>query len=912
MAGPRDSQAPLFDGIVFCIIPSPELPKCEQDEITKILTRHGAQHVPYDGAADKIRNYTHVISPTADFPHYHAALDNFIHVVKPSWVAESVAAHRVNNPRSYSPDPHLIMSGVTIACAGLPAGDVEAIAGGVLAMGGTFSEPMTALVTHLVTRSLDDARCKVVLRKKLKCMILLPNWFDDCLRLGKRISERPYLLPDPAILKSPAAYRPQTNPDLAGAVTHSPTDMPNDTRKLTVFKDKRVMLAQDLGIGHGLRDILGGIIDKNGGKIVSNVDETDMYICFYRDGAEYIKASQVGKDVGNLSWLYHLITHDRWTSPLKRLLHYPVPRRGVPGFENAIISMSNYAGDERIYLQSLIKACGATYEKTLKNSCTHLVAAHQGGEKWLAAIDWNQDIVNHLWLEESYAKHQMQSISRPEYTYFPKATHLGEVLGQTHLDPHLLETKFYPREPGRVPLSTSRSHVANTSTPSELPSSRRVEDSVSTEKTEDKVPSFNDVMDWDPAPAADDASVLSDPPSEPADPESHSDAELPPKRKPEPAPAPAKKRGRLRKAEAKATPVPKATPTDKPTPAPARSSARRSSVLATPTFGWENEPPVRTSARSAKVKAEAKLAEAMEDVQAYEKERKRKSFIRPELEAEVPAAAKRKSSDAVASRGKRKSTEDVPLEEPAHKAKKSKTTGKRGIEQRMVLTGYERWANNPRLESGDTKKLRQLGIQLTEDCATATLLCAPKLLRTKKFICALAAAPTAVHTGFVDAALAADEPPDPADFPLEDDEGEKRLGLRLADSLARAKANKRALLKGWQVFCTEGVPGGVESMRAIVLANGGQLVVYKGRTAAEVKNRPKAGKETQGEEEQLILLSGDSKAERALWPKFKEMAQGVAMRPVVCRKEWLLDVALGQRVGWAEGWSWEGESQVSV
>lgn len=48
-------------------------------------------------------------------------------------------------------------------------------------------------------------------------------------------------------------------------------------------------------------------------------------------------------------------------------------------------------------------------------------------------------MVNHLWLEESYAKWQVQSLTNPKYSLFPPRTNLMEVVGQTSIDPNALE-----------------------------------------------------------------------------------------------------------------------------------------------------------------------------------------------------------------------------------------------------------------------------------------------------------------------------------------------------------------------------------------------------------------------------------------------------------------------------------------
>lgn len=225
-----------------------------------------------------------------------------------------------------------------------------------------------------------------------------------------------------------------------------PEALTEKTRELNVLRNKRVMLSSDLGIGSHLLASIEEVIVKAGGTVVKNLNKADIYICRYREGAEYRAASRANKEVGNLAWLYYIITHNRWTSPLRRLLHYPVSREGIPGFKGLRISLSNYAGEARAYLEHLIIATGAECTKTLKNDNTHLITAHDTSEKCAAAREWGLHVVNHLWLEESYAKWKMMPVSDPRYTHFPKRTNLGEVAGQTRLDRDLLERIFFPAD----------------------------------------------------------------------------------------------------------------------------------------------------------------------------------------------------------------------------------------------------------------------------------------------------------------------------------------------------------------------------------------------------------------------------------------------------------------------------------
>lgn len=272
--------------------------------------------------------------------------------------------------------------------------------------------------------------------------------FDDCFRLGKRIDEGPYLLPDPEILrKAPEdAVKIPSSQQLESAISTVPTG-PYETEgseKLVVFAQKKVMLSWDLPINAMLRKTITDKITKGEGEVVESVEDCDMFICQYRDGEQYVRAAQLGKDVGNLAWLYHLMVYNEWTSPLRRLLHYPVPRDGLPGFKDMRITLSNYGGEARIYLENLITAAGATYTRTMKADNTHLITARLHSEKCEAAKDWNIEIVNHLWIEESFAACQALPLNNLRYRHFPARTNLGEVIGQTFLDEPTLRAIYYP------------------------------------------------------------------------------------------------------------------------------------------------------------------------------------------------------------------------------------------------------------------------------------------------------------------------------------------------------------------------------------------------------------------------------------------------------------------------------------
>lgn len=120
---------------------------------------------------------THIISATSDFPDYERAVDALKAVVKPAWVEASLLKGRLANPKQYSPDPKLFFTGLVVCCADLPPGDEDAIIGGVLAMGGLYSSPVSRSVTHIVALTMDSEKCQTAVTRNLNCKIVLPHWY---------------------------------------------------------------------------------------------------------------------------------------------------------------------------------------------------------------------------------------------------------------------------------------------------------------------------------------------------------------------------------------------------------------------------------------------------------------------------------------------------------------------------------------------------------------------------------------------------------------------------------------------------------------------------------------------------------------------------------------------------------------
>jgi hypothetical protein len=702
--------------------------------------------------------------------------------------------------------------------------------------------------TFYLTGKFCDLRYYVVSKSSFR--------FDDCLRVGRRISERPYILPDPEILDVTAGAIPpsRTSPQIRDATNPNPVNdglLPTPaarlepSRAIKAFDKKKVKLGEDLNLTDNLKSVISGLISAGGGEVTSNIDQADVYICNYRDGHDYIKASQEKKDVGNLSWLYYLITHDVWTNPMRRMMHYPRPREGVPGFKSYRISISSYTGEARVYLENLIKASGAEFTKTFKQDNTHLITAHKQSEKCEAANEWGVNVINHLWLEDSYSKCQEQPLTDTKYIHFPPRTNLGEILGHTEIDREAVEKIFFSKT--RKPKSLKVAAVQQDSVSGSRLSKARV---------------------------ASDLGAHSSPLIE--------------------------KNRRTRTIEDVATPL-----------------AKRQ------TEGKENETPTVPGSRGAKDRALSKLHDSAADVAKFEKEMKRKGGVihggRRDKDAEVDGKAKKsKGRDSTASK---RSFEDVEAEdepssdeevtaEPANKSKRAKKDKLTPIKYRMLLTKDERWANNPEKESKDKGRMRELGLFITDDPKKVDLLCAPKVVRTKKFVSALACGPTLVSSAFLDFALKNNKLPAPEKFPLTDQDFVKTHKIHLEEAIPRAKQNQKRLLKDWTIYCTEGLTGGSDTYQDIVEANGGKCQIWKGKgiaTATASKRKIDMSDEVsqnlqEDEGDVLYLISEANKKEFGNWAKFREFAKKHDMIPRIVKTEWILHVAMAQYLHCKKEW----------
>lgn len=675
--------------------------------------------------------------------------------------------------------------------------------------------------------------------------------FDDCLKVGRRISERPYTLPDPEILGAddelPAIPHTRTSHQIRDATTPDPLNDPvppttpahlEAPRGIKAFDGKSVKLGEDLNIGSKLRSIITGMIENGGGCVTTKIDDADMLVCSYREGSDYITASQQQKDVGNLGWLYYLITHGVWTNPMQRMMHYPRPRQGVPNFNQYKISISSYTGEARVYLENLVKATGAEFTKTFKQDNTHLVAAHKNSEKCEAAAEWGVNIVNHLWLEDSYARCKEMPLTDSRYTYFPPRTNLGEVLGQTEIDRDATEKIFFPK--ALKPVKTTKAAPQQHAVPaSSVPIARTATDPV--------------------------AQII--PPAE--------------------------------KAKRTKSTIPAQTPI-----APRNYDGKENQT-----------PGSRGAKDRALSKLHDAAPDIAQFEKEMKRKGGVIHGGRRRVEDEIDDGKNPKGRESVSSkRSFEEMDEDEETEEEATgttgKNKKAKKDKLAPIKFRMLVTKLETWTNNEDKASKDKGRLRELGLFVTDDFKKVDLVCAPQPVRTKKFIAALACAPMLVSTSYLEYALKHNKLPPVDKHPLEARDFEQTNHFKLSEALERAKQNKHRLLRAWTIFCTSTVSGGFDTYKDIIEINGGKCVMWKGRTTTVTASKRRldpsdeevSQNQVEDEGDVLYLISDASKKEFPNWVKFRELATKHDMTPRIVKTEWLLSVAMRQMIHWDPEW----------
>ncbi|TFK90623.1 hypothetical protein K466DRAFT_543199 [Polyporus arcularius HHB13444] len=316
-----------------------------------------------------------------------------------------------------------------------------------------------------------------------------------------------------------------------------------------------------------------------------------------------------------------------------------------------------------------------------------------------------------------------------------------------------------------------------------------------------------------------------------------------------------------------------------PPPPPQRTSRRKSIVEnaeAGPSRATTSTSPTKLmrtpSKRSAATKATQKLHDViMPDVNSFQKEMKKgavRGIHEDEMErsaskAKTPAQAKGRKRPSIGSVGpeeeededeeempdrKKRKTSDVELvekdkgrgkkkgagprksttaetEDEGHEAVSSRKSGAATANDGAVAQAKNVRVMTTQLTLSDdvVKQLNKMGVKMVTKPSECTHLLVKSVVRTEKFLCAMAVAPYVLGekwarmSAFNRKLLPEDE------FAIEDEETEKKYHFNLADALKRAKRNAGKLFSGITFYVTPKVPVDTKLLKNVVAANGGQL-----------------------------------------------------------------------------------------
>ncbi|KAF9062435.1 BRCT domain-containing protein, partial [Rhodocollybia butyracea] len=305
--------------------------------------------------------------------------------------------------------------------------------------------------------------------------IIVPHWFDDVIKLGMgTLDVAPYEWPNPLVLQpghhsdDAEKKRKISSIDPSKAALYTTADMTAESAvaKISprqVFNGDRILLSTNLELGDR-RLAIESIVERADGVIVPleesadaeeekrKVLECDILVTKYRNGLAYFSAIKEPKVIASLSWLFHVVSIGTSTSPLERLLHYPIPNKHIEGFTEHKITITNFTGEAREYLKKLITIMGAEFTPSMSAKNTILIAAQADGTKTARAREWDIPIVNHTWLEDCFIKWKNLSVGKDRYIYFPPGVDLSPQLGNRGFD----EAVPYSEEPQEVEAEATK------------------------------------------------------------------------------------------------------------------------------------------------------------------------------------------------------------------------------------------------------------------------------------------------------------------------------------------------------------------------------------------------------------------------------------------------------------------------
>ncbi|KAK4057178.1 regulator of Ty1 Transposition [Microbotryomycetes sp. JL221] len=216
-----------------CYFLNDSLAPVVKDKLDQLLLSNGARQCPLEPTPSSssssssttplvrfnLDKITHVITDTLDFAEYHVLrpsqskqstdhniAEQRVKIVLPIWVTRSYDMQRLKAPQFFSPDKSLLFAGMGFACfdaspCHLPQLDVDAVQAAVTSLGGQFFSIPTRETTHVLALEPSGPAFERLLKyaPTLGMSIVLPHWFEECLKLGQIVPIDFYRFPNPPL-----------------------------------------------------------------------------------------------------------------------------------------------------------------------------------------------------------------------------------------------------------------------------------------------------------------------------------------------------------------------------------------------------------------------------------------------------------------------------------------------------------------------------------------------------------------------------------------------------------------------------------------------------------------------------------------------------------------------------------------
>ncbi|KAI0665873.1 hypothetical protein C8Q78DRAFT_480053 [Trametes maxima] len=263
----------------------------------------------------------------------------------------------------------------------------------------------------------------------------------------------------------------------------------------------------------------------------------------------------------------------------------------------------------------------------------------------------------------------------------------------------------------------------------------------------------------------------------------------------------------------------------------------------------------------AAAKGKARASDADEEEPAKTKGRGKKRLSSgdgddAELDEEMPEKKRRKAGElegppAVA-KGRKKATSHKSTTEPSEEPESQQSSGTQG---KSLVAATTNGAARPKggevrvmttqvtLTDDVVRALTRLGVKIVDKPQNCTHLLVKNVVRTEKFLCAMAVAPYVLNERWAKMSAAARrllrmflvtayclslahsrrDCAAEADYMIKDADTESKYAFTLTDALQRAKKNAGKLFAGKTFYVTPKVPVANKLLKNVVTANGGQL-----------------------------------------------------------------------------------------